>query len=211
MKNTTNLANKTVLIKSLKKIKKYLKKNRQSVYYNKLYWNKEMAYLCGNVVRLDKDNSIYTKWTIYPWMVQAIVECPKEPVDTYFEYPLYKISSIGEIVKFSGLNTGIVVMSTDSIDIINKEVDDWISHTDESIWRDVPYNRKLGLYDKQPIWCWDNPKSSRRLSFYDTINHTTYSLSGRRDGAKYYNCEAVNFETLKANPWIIEAYNELKD
>ena len=76
MKETTNIAGKTILIKSLKKIKKHKQYKYQ--------WSDAdyMDYLCGTVITLDNHNgvknmnkkSVFPRWCIYPWMVQAIVE-----------------------------------------------------------------------------------------------------------------------------------------
>ena len=82
MKASTNLAGKTVLIKSLKK----LKKGNTKVLNGQAHFHfNEMTYIAGKVIQLggllyqgnyNMNNGI---WSISPWMVEAIVKCPKEP------------------------------------------------------------------------------------------------------------------------------------
>ena len=158
MKKDTNIRNKTVLIKSLKKITKHK-------YYSDDWSDANyMDYLCGTIVELDHKNCIKntnikahtTYWTIHPWMVQAIVECPKE--------------------------------------------------------EDVIFDEEKGLYDKQPVWAWDNDDTCmRELKFYDAINKCCFTFKGTRGGISVDNYEAVTQETLDANPWIREMRKLLKE
>ena len=76
MKATTNVKDKTVLIKSWKKIKKKTTKDTFARLHRKheVAFNYDMKTICKKEVYVDALG--YTKeptWTILPWMVEKII------------------------------------------------------------------------------------------------------------------------------------------
>ncbi len=121
-----------------------------------------------------------------------------------FEYPLYKrwIYS-GEIVKFTSLDQGeVVVAGKDNLHKIGY-IDSFVSHTAHG-WEDVPYNKERDLFHTQAIECWYSNYTHRRdLRFYDAINDEVFTYSGKLKGASYNNYRAIPLD--KVPEWMNEA------
>jgi len=109
-----------------------------------------------------------------------------------FSYPIFKVANKGTdkevIVKFTGLEQGIVVFKMpNSPYSIGYETDEWVQHTN-NYWQDVVYSPERDLYDKQPVICWDNNKViNRNVGFYDAENDRVLNNIGFRNGYKYEN------------------------
>lgn len=105
-------------------------------------------------------------------------------------YPIYCLSkSSGLIVKFDGLNTGIVVRQDYSYDVDKYRID-WQKHTDMDTWERLSVCPKTGFYNGQLIWCWDNDESHlRRVMFYNVRGECTFEHDGNRHGVTYDNYE----------------------
>jgi hypothetical protein len=92
---------------------------------------------------------------------------------------------------------------------------DYIGDTDISIHEtltDVPYNAERGLYDKQPVWCWDDDYIAIKvLNFYDAQDDMVFDMDGSRSSVKYTNMEPVTPAQLETMPFIWDMYLKLKD
>lgn len=118
-----------------------------------------------------------------------------------YDYPLaFKSKTAGNlIVVFTALTTGIEVSSENS-----KVQDDWTPHT-EYVWEPIPYNEERGLYDKQPVACWDDRhKYSRTVRFYDALNDSTFAHNGERSGYVYHNYKPYYGDLFDMNPSELE-------
>lgn len=125
------------------------------------------------------------------------------------KYPLFKRNiHTQNIVKFTSLNGGEVVWSGDLDGTkIGYSSQDFIPHTD-SVWENVAYDEKRSLFDRQPVYCWDDDSThARDIKFYDAVNCYTFSYYGRRNGYKYNNFEAIKPEHY--TPWMLEAFKTL--
>jgi hypothetical protein len=133
-----------------------------------------------------------------------------------FNYPIYKKNTIAKsIVKFTGLNTGIHILSPNGLPSTGEEENDWVKHTDY-IWEDIAYDEDRELYDKQPVWVWDDwdnrDTSGGVIRFYDAINKCTFWMhGGQRKGNRYDTYEPVSNKTILTTPWIMKAQAKLED
>ena len=77
-----------------------------------------------------------------------------------------------------------------------------------SQWETVLYDVKRGLYDGQPVWCWDNADvASRKVKFFNVAEHRPFSYTGYKGGINYQHYKAYEHPN---DEWLINAYNELK-
>jgi len=126
-----------------------------------------------------------------------------------FEYPLYKRWAYnGEIVKFTSLEHGeVVVQDKDNFHEIGY-IDSFIPHTHTS-WEEIPYNKKRNLFHTQAVECWDNINTHYRgLAFYNAINDCTFTYSGKLNDAVYGNYKSIPLD--KVPDWMNEARATLK-
>lgn len=125
-----------------------------------------------------------------------------------FTYPIYcKRIHSSLVVKFTGLNSGEVVIENNDFDFGDKSIT-WINHTDTKYWQQLEVCEKTGFFDGQLVWCWNNPDSHMRyLKFYDVKNKCTYCYNGTKDG-NYYS----NYEPFEGNypDWALEAFQTLE-
>lgn len=124
-----------------------------------------------------------------------------------FTYPIY-CKRIGSplVVKFVGLKSGEVVFG--SIYNVGYKSNDWIKHTDISIWQQLEVCEKTGFFDGQLVWCWDNDDThTRQLRFYDVKYKCTYMFDGDKNGGEY-----DNYAPFEGNypDWALEAFQTLK-
>jgi len=211
MKYKTNLNNKVVLIKSLKKINKIKHKYGMDKCgkYKQYAWNDQyMCDLAGTVVTLGANSMTQSikgvTWHISPWMVEAIVECPR----TTMNFPVYKRHvDIGIVVEFTSETSGRILLSR-SKDRLNKKEYNLKSCTD-AVWVDLPYNEKRGLYHGQPIICWDDSaRYIRSLTFYNAKEDRTFRYTGSsKMGPKYKHYEAIPFKDVPF--WMRDLYSTL--
>ena len=153
-----NIANKKVLIKTWKEIKKASKSLGTYRQFNEesasVLFCKSMKPFCGTIVELDSlcrfdadktKTSGKGKWTCDEWMIQEIIpECPES--EEVFDYPLFKRGKgTGVIIKFTSLRTGIVVGKGEQRLNIGDTSDSFVRHTNTDAWEDVPYDSELGL------------------------------------------------------------------
>ena len=126
-----------------------------------------------------------------------------------FDYPIVKrTKGSGLVIKFTGLEEGVVLFGGTSKHKLGMEHKDWMPHTYTDYWDDVAYDKDRGLYDKQFVECWNNKyTTSRDLCFYDAINKCAFSCYGTRMSSAYDNYEATDY-----NPkWAEKAYGNLDD
>ena len=107
-----------------------------------------------------------------------------------FEYPIYfKFKNCSLVVKFTGLQSGEVVVNSKHYNIGDKSTT-FRSHTDSDVWQQLNVCEKTGFFDGQLVWCWDNDDTHvRTLRFYDVKNKCTYQFDGTEDGHDYDNYE----------------------
>ena len=125
-----------------------------------------------------------------------------------FNYPIYyKLKKSSLVVKFTGLQSGEVVVNSKHYNIGDKSTT-YRSHTDTKTWQQLDVCEKTGFFDGQLIWCWDSRHSHRRvLLFYNAKNKCTYDSSGNRVGFNY-----DSYEPFEGNypEWALEAFQTLE-
>ena len=125
-----------------------------------------------------------------------------------FEYPIYcknKYTSL--VVKFTGLQSGEVVVNDDDWNIGESSMD-WIKHTDKNEWQQLDVCEKTGFFDGQLVWCWDNNNTHvRQLRFYDVKYKCTYTVVGDKNGGEY-----DNYEPFEGNypDWALDSFQTLE-
>jgi len=130
-----------------------------------------------------------------------------------YKYPIFKVGNKGTdgeyIVKFTSITNGEIVFAMpNNYYTVGEKLTNWVKHTDES-WQDVLYDEEKGLYDKQPVLCYDNlDLTTRVLNFYDTKNKTTFSSDGTRNGCGYDNYIPYSHPD---DDFIIEMYKNLEE
>ncbi len=126
-----------------------------------------------------------------------------------FEYPLFKRWEDGEIVKFTALTRGTVVIkgSNDNFKV-KYTIDIFPPHTNPK-WIDVPYNKERDLFHTQAIECWNKSNTHHRnLRFYNAINNRTFSHDGKLNYYVYDNYKAIPLD--KVPEWMNEARDTLE-
>ena len=58
------------------------------------------------------------------------------------EYPIFAKSNHGRLVMFSDLCHGVLIDSHDN-DVLGKQHDNWIPHTNERVWTILPKGTKI--------------------------------------------------------------------
>lgn len=134
----------------------------------------------------------------------------KEEFKVETKYPIYK-KSIGynQIVKFTGLEEGIIICKGVYSHDVGYSSSNWQPHTNKKVWKDIAFDEERGLYHKQLVWCWDDSDThAKTLRFYDAVNISSFSFSGGKDGYLYSSYEPYE-ETWPE--WAKEAYKTLED
>ena len=123
-------------------------------------------------------------------------------------YPIYyKLKKSSLVVKFTGLQSGEVVVNSKHYNIGDKSTT-YRSHTDTNTWQQLDVCEETGFFDGQLVWCWENIYTHKRdLKFYDVKNKCTYLLDGYKDGSYYHN-----YEPFEGNypQWALEAFKTLE-
>lgn len=130
-------------------------------------------------------------------------------------YPVFKVAHEGTdrefIVRFDGrsdtelnLYNGEIVFAVNGCCNLQRNLSDPI----DDYWDDVAYNESSGLYDKQPILCWNDGDLIYSIRFYDVIDDCTYNLMGERGGDSFDNMIAYPHPT---DEFIIQSYMQLKN
>ena len=125
-----------------------------------------------------------------------------------FTYPIYfKFKNCSLVVKFTGLQSGEVVVNSKHYDVGDKSTT-FRSYTDSDVLQQLNVCEKTGFFDGQLIWCWDNDEThSRHLRFYDVRNKCAFYDDGKRNGYSY-----KNYEPFEGNypDWALEAFQTLE-
>ena len=125
-----------------------------------------------------------------------------------FKYPIYfKFKNCSLVVKFTGLQSGEVVVNSKHYNIRDKSTT-FRSHTDSDVWQQLEVCEKTGFFDGQLVLCWDNNDTHMMyLKFYDVKNKCTYCFNGTRDGNHY-----TNYAPFEGNypDWALEAFQTLE-
>lgn len=130
------------------------------------------------------------------------------------EFPIYKKDD-AMVVKFIDEFTMIpvFVFNTNALnrylnigeDVINQK---FYSDINNKEWKDVLYDKERNLWNGQPVWCWDYADiASRKVKFYNVVNHCPFNYKGHKSELKYENYKAYEHPT---DEWLIKAYNKLK-
>lgn len=136
--------------------------------------------------------------------------------ETEFDYPIYKRSKrTGIVVKFTGLNTGEVVVG-DAFHALGKKTNNWALHTNLNIWQDFDPYELNKPQDKDLVWCWSVPECSREARFYDAKNNCSFTAYGTRPGIGWTNYEVIpksiwQDESKEEWAWAREAFKKLED
>ena len=119
----------------------------------------------------------------------------------------YKLKKSSLVVKFTGLQSGEVVVNSKHYNIGDKSTT-YRSHTDTNAWQQLEVCKITGFFDGQLVWCWDNDEThSRHLRFYDVRNKCAFYDDGNRNGYSY-----KNYEPFEGNypDWALEAFQTLE-
>ena len=123
-------------------------------------------------------------------------------------YPIYyKLKKSSLVVRFTGLQSGEVVVNSKHYNIGDKSTT-YRSHTDTDVWQQLDVCEETGFFDGQLVWCWeDDDTHSRDLRFYDVKYKCTYQVDGTKDGGEY-----DNYEPFEGNypDWALEAFQTLE-
>ena len=123
-------------------------------------------------------------------------------------YPIYyKLKKSSLVVKFTGLQSGEVVVNSKHYNIGDKSTT-YRSHTDTKTWQQLDVCKETGFFDGQLVWCWDNDDTHvRALRFYDAKHKVAYMFDGNRDGYSF-----GNYEPFEGNypDWALEAFQTLE-
>jgi len=132
-----------------------------------------------------------------------------EKVESDFKYPLFKQWRItGEIIKFTSITRGVIVWKGSRYEKVGYVSDKFISHTDKE-WEDVAYDSERCLWDGQPIECYDNEGTHKKvIGFYDAKNRCSFNYAGKRRGLPYDSYKALSPD--RYDKWILEAYKTLE-
>ena len=132
----------------------------------------------------------------------------KQSKEEEFEYPIYcKLKNSSLVVKFTGLQTGGVVVNTYTHNVGENRYD-WIKHTDENEWQRLDVCTETGFFDGQLVWCWyDIDTHAKYLKFYDAKNKCTYYYDGTKGGNHF-----SNYAPFEGNypDWALEAFQTLE-
>ena len=126
------------------------------------------------------------------------------------KYPLFKRwKKSGEIVKFSSLKEGtIVVKGKDSGCEVEYISDTFTFHVDDR-WEDILYNKERDLFHTQAVECWDeNDTHSRLARFYNAVDDCVFSCNGDLHGWHFHNCKAIPLDEV--SDWMNEARGSLE-
>jgi hypothetical protein len=132
--------------------------------------------------------------------------CTPREVKEEINYPVFKRNGIGEIIRWDNETQAAFMLTEYAVDIA--------SNYEIRVKKDlpaVPYNAERGLYDKQPIWCWDDHTTAKHLRFYDIQFNRAFGTKGARKAVPFTNIEPVTPEQLKTMPFIWDMYLKLED
>jgi len=189
-------------------------------------WDENRHYIVDDeqaelrMLQIDEPNTNFEYYNekIGRWLETVLPEWninTKYRVKQEVKYPIFKVGKKGTeeefIVKFTGLNSGeVVFVMPKSKYKIGYVSDTWFEHNRKGGgWKDVNYNPERGLYDKQPIICWDNNMETAKIvGFYDVKNDGVFNIEGYRDGFEYENYVPYPHPDDK---FITEMYRKLED
>jgi len=140
---------------------------------------------------------------------KQVLELEAKLKEEKFTYPMYfKNINNGLVVKFSNLNTGVVVAGEWKHYCVGYSNDNFFPHTNTDVWEQV--NLIDVIPDKALVWCWDNGHLFyKELRFWDAKNKATFHRSiGNRAGSSYENYEIYIGEEPE---WAVEARKLLED
>ena len=133
----------------------------------------------------------------------------KQSEEEEFNYPIYcKFKDSSLVVKFTGLQSGEVVVNNNRFYDIGDKSTTLRSHIDSDVWQQLDVCEKTGFFDGQLVWCWDNYDThSRILRFYKVKYKCTYQFDGTKDGCNY-----DNYAPFEGNyqDWALEAFQTLE-
>jgi len=127
-----------------------------------------------------------------------------------FEYPVFKrCKHSGRIIKFVSYTTGKIVKKGKYLSLYDAGTEQgFCEHTDIRCSEDVAYDKERDLYDTQPIMCWNDADTHRRMyRFYNAITKCTFKYDGKRYGMDYKNYEAIQLNEIPQ--WMIKTQKTL--
>ncbi len=130
------------------------------------------------------------------------------------EFPIFKKNNIGEVFRFDDNNSGQWCLLSRPLFYEARTKFTYFCADNDDYWTDVPYDEERGLYDKQPVWCWDDEDTSmRNILFFDCKNNgKVFSYNGERHNWGILdNTEPVTTEQLQLMPFIWNMYLRLED
>ena len=190
-------------------------------------WSEDYHYIVDDKLaelrKLQLDDSSI-KFEYYNYELDGWIETtdPLWNLDTMYRinldtrYPIFKVcnkdTNKAVVVKFTGLNSGEVVFAMPKSDYkVGFTFKCGLKHTDEC-WEDVEYNLERGLFDKQPVLCWNvvkgKVKSAKTINLYDAKNDCVFTLNGKRNGRKYTKYMKYPHPN---DEFIVEMFRTLKD
>ena len=107
--------------------------------------------------------------------LKYLVQLKKEKIlnkvfENKIEFPVFKKDKKGNIYKFNDEYDYDAVFIKDS-----KSINDDLVIDDKSL-NLIPCDKQRGLYNKQPVWCWNNGCKEKQLRFYNVVSKGAYSI-----------------------------------
>lgn len=121
------------------------------------------------------------------------------------QYPIFKMVKDGIFKQIS---------KYDCEWVLNKNSEACGNSFREYIGDDTPetilYGKEKGLYNLQPVWCWDDGHKSKVTMFYDVSLDMTIGFSVNKGNEyRWDNIEPITTEQLKTMPFIFEMYKDI--
>ena len=114
-------------------------------------------------------------------------------------FPVFKKDSQGNIYKFEDEEDCEVVFIKD-----DKTIRDDYKCYDKGL-ETIHCDKERGLYNNQPVWCWNNGIKEKQLRFYNSFTKTAYSCYNYSlFDFGFDNYEALNLTQIRALDFLME-------
>ena len=127
------------------------------------------------------------------------------------KYPIYCRDKVSDyVVKFNGLNSGVVVKQGVNGLNVGFKSDSFVSHTDTDWWQELDACRETGFFDGQLVIAQKKELTHvRLLCFYDAKNKCVFDEEGNRDGISII---LLSLKEYKGNYplWALNSFSSLK-
>jgi len=136
--------------------------------------------------------------------LKYLVELKKEKIlnkvfENKIEFPVFKKDENGNIYKFNDEFDYDIVFIKDS-----KSINSDLAIDDKSL-NLIPCDKQRGLYNKQPVWCWNNGCKEKQLRFYNVVSKGAYSIYNNSIfDFNFDNYKALTLEQIEILDFMME-------